>query len=506
MTLTAKLLGVAVATVASVALALKLPKGWMKGVAVIATLAIIGLLWKPQQPVMEMPECPHEWSDSTAEGWPSSGQLAIPGPITNVPEYHDCQRFLIPVGSELKYDSLQAIFVRHNLEGVYNDNSAIVVPAVPGSFLSVAAQDPTLGIATVVSSGSGRLVTIATIYSEGPYAPLGIFQRFQCVVLFWDGKTTNPLYIAWMVPVDSDTQCVNPRNLLYTSPSVSTRSTAAGVQARQLSSNLGYVNAFQLHVTLAQPSVGSATGAAASAAPTSNTPPVAKWDWDTTAKKHYIGMMCPTGYCELHGQPTYTASPTYRAPADLAGRLGTPMLVKGWYDEQLLASTKGWKQGIDGARGTLVPVPGLESRTVDSYKNTWLPAAWVTLDRASPGYKAKSNFGFSATDNNGNAIVGLAPAGSRTEVALCFSPTTGGACSGELPASCPVDTKNAGTWYGKVTSSSAGTQAVKYVCTVYRPAKDNSQPPGVVRWRWSVRDEIIWVSCPTGCCETEVDI
>jgi hypothetical protein len=115
---------------------------------------------------------------------------------------------------------------------------------------------------------------------------------------------------------------------------------------------------------------------------------------------------------------------------------------------------------------------------------------------------------------NGKPVTGVGLAGKRNEIALCFAPSSGGACAdekgaalksdgkGQLQVPCSVDGKNQGTWYGRITASDG---QVKYVCVVYRPTKDNSQPPAVVRWRWSVRDDLIWIECPSGCCEVEVD-
>jgi hypothetical protein len=194
--------------------------------------------------------------------------------------------------------------------------------------------------------------------------------------------------------------------------------------------------------------------------------------------------------------------------------------VKGYYDEQFLASTHGWQNGVDNSggsetRGTVFPVPGLDSREVSDYEYTWSAVAWVTLIPSSPAYNAKMKFGDFFPETSGGTPTstdGLGVLDKRTEVALCFERIVGGGigrpCSGRTPpiTACTQDTKNNGYWFARVTSWT-GTRTkpdVKYACVTYRPTKDNTRPPAVVRWRWLAKDDIIWVDCPFACCEAEV--
>jgi hypothetical protein len=95
--------------------------------------------------------------------------------------------------------------------------------------------------------------------------------------------------------------------------------------------------------------------------------------------------------------------------------------------------------------------------------------------------------------------------GTRNEVSFCLQTTTK-SCGTDVTSikNCPVDPVNSGTWYARIKSASGAS--LKYFCVKYRPLPGNVQPPGVVRWRWKIKDETIWVSCPNGCCEVDPDL
>ena len=59
------------------------------------------------------------------------------------------------------------------------------------------------------------------------------------------------------------------------------------------------------------------------------------------------------------------------------------------------------------------------------------------------------------------------------------------------------------THANQLAANAAGGLAHKYFCVAKRehPAM---VIPGIVRWRWKVKDETIWVSCQRGCCEVDV--
>jgi hypothetical protein len=113
-------------------------------------------------PLAGRPECPHDWDFK-------QGQLAIIGGNIDIPEFHDCQRFITYHGDEPRYDALYAIFA---------SDSLYLPPA--------------------------GLWAVAEIYAEGQYAKLGIKPGYNCLFL---GRQPGG-YDARMVPVSSaDVNC-----------------------------------------------------------------------------------------------------------------------------------------------------------------------------------------------------------------------------------------------------------------------------------------------------------
>jgi hypothetical protein len=279
-----------------------------------------------------------------------------------------------------------------------------------------------------------------------------------------------------MVPVDHEGDCMQPAAMLWT-------------QSKELA------------VRVERPAAGDAV------------PPVGRWDWNDAASVQYVGIRCPTGWCELYGTAKHASSPKHTAPSDLSGAQGQVVRVKGWYDEQYLASTKDYTHGIDGARGTVFPDPSAGGLGLDRFIGRWQRKAWVSPDRYSAGYKVKANFGHHISAGAGGTYVSkLEP--QRTRVDLCYLPSGTPGCLDVATtatvtpkpvrrdgAACPADSAG-GRWFARIT---APDDRVKYVCVIYRPTPDGSQPPHVARWRWSTRDELIWIECPAGCCEVEVD-
>jgi hypothetical protein len=107
----------------------------------------------------QLPECPESanWSDffkatyrEMATSTPTAGQLALSGPITDIPEFNDCQRFVVRPGAAFQFDSLFAIFARYRLdsipvEGIRSQTGAAVIPMA--TIYSFHSAYPTLGIA-----------------------------------------------------------------------------------------------------------------------------------------------------------------------------------------------------------------------------------------------------------------------------------------------------------------------------------------------------------------------
>lgn len=128
-------------------------------------------------PSLNLVECPHDWpfGDSvTVSQRPLVVQhsgLPDVGRPTNIPEFNDCQRFIVrdPTTGELRFEKYFAIFAAKGLD-------------------SIADLPP--GLARVA----------AVIYAEGPYKPLGIVTEFSCLFLFRVGEAGRVVWKAKMVP------------------------------------------------------------------------------------------------------------------------------------------------------------------------------------------------------------------------------------------------------------------------------------------------------------------
>jgi hypothetical protein len=417
----------------------------------VAAVIVAVLIWPRLSE--DRPECPHDWTDHDTT---STNHLSIPDAITNVPEYHDCQRFLVKnEDGNLVYDSLEAIFVRYDLETLYR--------------IHPRSKDlESLGAVPVDSElKPNGLLVVGQVLSYGDYAPLGIKSGSDCLVLDWRSNGNETKYEAWMVSVgDNGDRCKteSPGHLIEDP------------------------NLVKLDVALVR-TVGVV-------------PPVSRWDWDAKDSLQYIGIACPTGWCEIHSPGRYQSSPLYSEYLD--------PITKGLYDEQYLATYVSGKITHDGITfGTIYPDPLLAHQTMSTYRSGWQPVAWVALRTASTAYKEKLNFDPASplkvplsglADRKNSALL--------NEVDLCFVPTGKVGCEyvgAHFPKYCPTDYTNHGTWYARETPPAGVVRAPTITCTEFRFYPGNQAPP-VVRWRWEKDDETMWISCPAGCCQVKVKV
>jgi len=419
----------------------------------LAAVILMVIMWPKWHTLREgRPECPHDYPTDDPN---SKNHFLIPGVITNVPEYHDCQRFLVKNGNGgLKYDSLEAIFVRYELDTVYRtyrprpDSGKLGAVPVASEFYP------------------NGLEVVGQVLSYGDYAPLGIKTGSDCLVLHWKTDGNETKYEAWMVSVsDVGDRCKTdePGRLLHDA------------------------NRVKLDVTLI-PTVGVV-------------PPVSRWDWDPRDSLQYIGIACPTGWCEIHAPGKFQSSPVYGESHD--------PITKGSYDEQYLATfVSGAVAHDDTTFGTVYPDPRLAQQTMDTYKS-WQPVAWVALRTASHAYRDKLNFEPASPPSV--PLSGLARRDNSAllnEVELCFVPTGKSGCEfvgAHFPKNCTTDDTNIGTWYARETPPAGVPRPPTITCTEFR-SYPGPQAPAVVRWRWQKDDETMWISCPVGCCEVKVKV
>jgi hypothetical protein len=405
--------------------------------AALGAVAVIGLLGFAQmgpssqtEPLLlaGRPECPHDW-DFKAQ------QMAIVGSNIDVPEFHDCQRFIVVEGNDTSYQALYAIFAAETLRA----SRPFVLQA---------------------------WIPVAEIYAEGRYPQLGISTPYSCLFL---RRVTDTSFDARMLPLGSNAD-VDCRRV----PDVQ--------RGRQLT----------VHRTTVPWHFAP-----------NDYPPVARWDWDSVHSKQYIGVNCGDAWCEVGDADL----PAWQPPTGV--QLGNnrkalrTRLIKGWYDEQLVAIRDGQGRTITSAmRGIIYPHAELDDHSqMDAFDQRWIPVADVALE-VPPGtpasipqqYKARMNLDITQP---GAGLVG----GSLNRIALCRGtaarcgvPEPNPTCSGDPPA-----------WWSRIEPANGGE--AKFYCVVRRghgrlaATIPGHRVPGTARWRWMASDEGTWNACVQGCCE-----
>lgn len=250
-------------------------------------------------------------------------------------------------------------------------------------------------------------------------------------------------------------------------------------------------------------------------------PKVARWGWDKTNLKQFIGLRCGVAWCEVgltqpsktyqvemtENAATLTGAEAIAAVSALTAMPATTKRiydVQGWYDEQILAKYSS-PPTPSGIIAKVFPSDDIQtaSGTVGPFTDTWVLAAEVALDVptgvANP-YDAKLN------------LEGTTPGGNLNQIWFCYRDSacpgmaTDPICSNEYKA---VAGGEAYKWWAKIVSSdnSPTNPDVEYRCVRYYPTPsslnetDRSNIPRTARWHWLEQDDIIWEWCPAGCCE-----
>jgi hypothetical protein len=406
-----------------------------------------GATKSPRSAFQPRPECPvgGEWSavflalrqQGITTGGPN-GQLALSGPITDVPEFHDCQQLIVLDNGNARFTSLFAVFARFRLDSNEVTN-ALNIP--------------------------GRIVPVAEVFAfDSAYSPLGVQRKFNCLYLSRTQPGQPGKFTARMVPVgNSDTTCLKPPR--------SGSGTPLDVRP------------------VPMPTARSA-----------DYPPVARWDWDRTNRLQFIGVRCGAMWCEV-GQKLSDSQPTSPEYPPRPGVVEERRVlqIKGWYDEQRLAlpSKTGGRPTVGMSSATFIPDPHLDRDIRQSpgqsrFRNSWVAVASVAIDGPAGPYESKLNLKASSMPNAAN------------KVELCFNATTTtpNRCLATGPA--PARPCAPGTeWWARITPPSGNARVF---CVVRR---DHSalptKIPGIVRWRWALNDETMWIRCLQGCCEVESD-
>lgn len=438
---------------------------WLMVLAFVAFLvgAYVLLIPKPDEDMVSFalapemqgrPDCPYD----------TISQLALPGPITNVPEFHDCQRFIVKKGlfnNVMRFGALYAIWVREKL-----DSAVFPVPIAvgPGNIVNCPNQTlvrDTSGLCVPLDSASSSVlasvtvtataVPVALIYSYGGrYHPLAIESGFNCLYLYHASGDT----MAWkakMVPVVLEKDCfanVDP-NAVTGSELFVRRSAPEGY------SGIDY-------------------------------PPVGRWDQDPITGRYYASLRCSAAWCEI-GPRAFVSSAGY-TPAPGSAQHTRVVAIKGWYDEQHLAFPSGSDLMPSDVMGTAFPDPMIDKLTLEDFDATqWIPVAYTVLSAGPTPYKEKLNY-----------TEGSYPSAMNT-VQFCHG--TKERCIPEpIRSQLSCNVADQGEWWAMITAATQTEPA--YRCVTYR-AHPGITMPGTVRWRWLASDETNWVKCPNGCCQVQ---
>jgi hypothetical protein len=298
---------------------------------------------EPAPEVAGRPECPGAGFAVRVD----TGEHALPAlitqipfvdPITDIPEFHDCQRFI-------------------TRDGAYGDRYAIFATAKLDSLALGWEEDSAANAATRVR----RLA--AVIYSwGGTYQPLGIGPGFNCLYMY----RANRQWQASMHHLPAN-QYVCDDVVLGPPPPAD-----KGLEVHQASgAGPGYIE--------------------------TDYPPVARWDWDPDSLEQYISIKCAPVWCEIGDagfRPSQVVTATTSFPPNEPGVPGEVTLpttrrrtaeIRGWYDYQQLAVATGTGSiRPSPVFGRLYPHKTLFQRNLLSdFSNPvqrWVPVAYAVVD------------------------------------------------------------------------------------------------------------------------------
>ena len=389
------------------------------------------------------PECPQDSIHIFVENPEEAGtflvidDITLAGSHSRIPEYHDCQRFLMSPGDT--FGPLVGIWAASYLDK-FTDSMRMEQEFSGNPQIALAA---------------------AAIHNYHlPYRPLHIEHDFSCLYLWADlsGVTDSN----HRTPLDWRAKIVS-----------------VGIREPDCSKKLPFD---QLSSPELQVRVDPASGLGSNG----DVPPVARWDWDSAHSQHYIGIKCGWFWCEV-GAEHFQSSPIRSVTLNwrnIASSSVAPIAanerrrvtdVKGWYDEQRLAVVGPSPSLVPTVLGTAYPHPSLQGiNNVGVFKN-WVPSAIVNVEQQ---YNGKLHL------SQGINEVYLC-AGDR---ASCGIPPDMGICNADYQNS-------ADPWWSMIIAG----RDTSYHC-VMRRDHGITNIPGTVRWRWSETDEKIWVRCTTGCC------
>lgn len=509
-----------------------------KGLVAIAVVVMIAITWrtlrlleKHMSPLADRPECPHDWKDGldTTIYTPAlNGQFSLPQEYTNVPEYHDCQRLIVGSPGARSYAQLAAVFLSADIikGGILPQagvTQPVVLPDLSGPRLGVTVNRgltlrtaPQPIASATVDTALG--VPYVEVVSEGDYPHLGIRNGFNCLYIRQAPSASSFRVTSYTVrtgQAQAASVGATPRpSTTSTDPRIQT----AAPNAVALPSGGSVLTAATMvsfglkEVDCRNPTFDDQTDfealqirvIARDSRPNA-IPFVTRWGWDETTGIHLIGIPCATdSYCEVGPFIPFVGSASYAGPAGN----GPEKTIPSWFDEQYLASESPTGLVPSAIKGTVFPaVLDLGKKTFDFYAgkpgSTFKDVAHVAVT-AKDNVKYYPRYLFDAAPAAG-------PYMNMATVALCYgeADACGIPAGSNLRKTCKATTQKPGVdaiehpWWARITAPDTDTQ--KYYCVAYRGHHVGVIVPNVVRWRWRVEDETIWIPCPSACCEVDSD-
>jgi hypothetical protein len=407
-------------------------------------------------------DCPYNWSEAVSEDFPE-GIASIAGKKTNIPEFHDCQRLLVPGGeARHAHGPLVGIFISQRIDALPQDLDTATYslrestgpcrPGEPGrvtvaggriiQLMECAAQGTRLIIEKQFVSQPRAVAVLQAYDFDGDYPPLGIGNRYNCLYFSLDNRHR---YVAHMLRTGAQRDC----------PTMTVE---------------------QLNRAGRRLQVRADSSASSNAA---DYPPAARWDWDRERGEQYIGLKCGAAWCEV-GRGGFQPS-TKHGSAIAAGPDKKLFSIPGWYDEQQLATyiAPGQPMRLSAAIGVVVPYPHLDTLSLPHLsQGQYVPAWRVYLSEDDSSYKQK--YGFTKAWPPGGAdanIVSLQYKPDQQTMTALVDPADGSA----------TRTKN----------------VFRHDHDMIRRSGESFLIPGTTRWRWIAQDETTWGKCDYGCCSLD---
>jgi hypothetical protein len=385
-------------------------------------------------------------------------EIPLSGPVAEIPEYHDCQRF---IDANNRYGSLFAIFASFRLDTV---NPLSPVTATP----------------------------LATIYTpDGDYPQLGIRPGFNCLFLAGSGKSWTAKMIPWG---SNKNNCADGH--ITPGPGVGTD---LAVQQQPVSpefrpQDFPPVARWDRDAADRDYTIGMRCGAA----------------WCEIGKP---GFVRSAGY---NGPPLTFDAIGGKTPSATAQR--RVQTIKGWFDVQRLAERNDASPTLHPTpfRGFLIPHPALDSLAWLKWKSpgnasldSYYALGWIHVGYAyMEGDYSKWNF----RKGRNKIFMCFGMLGGNCKLPEPIP-------QAEHPSAytllkCPPDPDPATParhWWAKTVPES-GPQT--YVCVqrmdhrkallAWAGLPENANVsfsiPATARWRFMPADESGWWGCATGCC------